>query len=298
MKQSPKDILFLISGILKWLFSTKLGIFALLLPVLLFIFLKIWNSIRSRKLACQAASKPFRFAEGLGIFFNELYSVILGIVSVFPVIVAVLAIGISIIAISDTVEELDKIRKDAIRIRELSVVLKNMESRYRLMSIEIKKAEYDRTDMLISFYDYSGKVLEKQELSIIGNDIYIDSIICNFDYAEIAEGRRINLAIPYSIFSDRIAQKDGISLASMDKNGVPWQYHRMDADIYGIAPDAYRERLQELMQIINDEKLARLNGIVRSIYGSAVHKKVKSGERFTIWVEQSGGLTIKESGSF
>ena len=49
---------------------------------------------------------------------------------------------------------------------------------------------------------------------------------------------------------------------------------------------------------MDDERSARLTGIVRSVYGSAVHRRVVPGERFSIWIEQSGGLVIKTPRDF
>jgi hypothetical protein len=39
-------------------------------------------------------------------------------------------------------------------------------------------------------------------------------------------------------------------------------------------------------------------GIVRSLYGDAVHRVAKKGDVFTVWVEQSGGLTVKDPAAF
>jgi hypothetical protein len=37
---------------------------------------------------------------------------------------------------------------------------------------------------------------------------------------------------------------------------------------------------------------------VRSLYGDAVHRAARKGDSFTVWVEQSGGLSVKDSTSF
>jgi hypothetical protein len=46
------------------------------------------------------------------------------------------------------------------------------------------------------------------------------------------------------------------------------------------------------------DEAARGAGIVRSLYGDAVHRGVKKGDSFIVWVEQTGGLSVKDPTSF
>ena len=92
-------------------------------------------------------------------------------------------------------------------------------------------------------------------------------------------------------------QENGISLNLRDKNGIPLIFKRQDKDIYGMDVGKYTQRVQEIMSYITDEKKARLAGI-RSVYGNAVHKRVRKGEKLTIWVEQTGGLVLKKAAQF
>ena len=57
-------------------------------------------------------------------------------------------------------------------------------------------------------------------------------------------------------------------------------------------------RLGEIAVLLRDEKAARGAGVVRSLYGAALHRPVRRGDRFTIWAEQTGGLTIKDASAF
>jgi hypothetical protein len=50
-------------------------------------------------------------------------------------------------------------------------------------------------------------------------------------------------------------------------------------------------------KFITDKETARKEG-VRSAYGNAVHKRVREGQVITVWVEQTGGLVIKETEDF
>jgi hypothetical protein len=84
----------------------------------------------------------------------------------------------------------------------------------------------------------------------------------------------------------------------MDEHGVPLMYRRSGEELYGIGSEAYDARLAELMAALRTDEAARGAGIVRSLYGDAVHRGVKKGDSFIVWVEQSGGITIKDGASF
>jgi hypothetical protein len=74
--------------------------------------------------------------------------------------------------------------------------------------------------------------------------------------------------------------------------GTPYMFNRADDDIYGLAPDLYRKRLAEFMELVRDESQAKEAGIIRSVYGSAVHKRVNVGDHFEIRSEQTGGIVL------
>jgi hypothetical protein len=187
------------------------------------------------------------------------------------------------------------------KIKELRSVLKQLDQRYKVAEIEVIHYSYLSVEshLKIRFFDYAkqGFVNQDQELKIKGNDIYFDAVVLNFDYSEIASGNKINLVIPYRIFSEDVPQEDGIRLSLTDENGVPLIYKRDEDDIYGMPHDKYNQRIKEIMEYITDKDKAKLAGI-RSVYGNAVHKKVRKGDVFTIWVEQTGGLVIKKARDF
>ena len=115
--------------------------------------------------------------------------------------------------------------------------------------------------------------------------------------SEISTGTSKNIVLPYRIFSEKMPQEEGISLNLKDENGIPLIFKRGENEIYGMEVEKYTKHIQEIMSYITDEKKAKMAGI-RSVYGNAVHKKVRKGETFTIWVEQTGGLVIKKAAQF
>ena len=205
------------------------------------------------------------------------------------------------VGISNGIETMDQFVQNQEKIRELKSLLKQLDQRYKVAEIEVENYDLvtDKTTLSLKFYDYASQGFSNdiQQISIEGNDIYFDAIVLNFEYSEIASGQTTNIVLPYRLFSNKVPQEKGISLNLKDKNGIPLVFKRQDKDIYGMEAEKYTEHVQEIMSYITDEKKARKAGI-RSVYGNAVHKRVRKDEKLTIWVEQTGGLVIKKAAQF
>ncbi|TFG84492.1 MAG: hypothetical protein E4H20_03010 [Spirochaetales bacterium] len=295
-----KSFLFWFSDAVRFLTASPLRIAVLASAGALLFVLRVWGAARARSLACVAAGQSLGFGEATGIVFKELYSAILALAAALPAILAAVAASVALMAVADSLKGLDEMRANAARVRELSVVLQNLERRQKVLEVRVASVRDGVSSLSILFFDPSepGGAVATQDVTIRGTEVYFDAIMSNFDYAEIAAGRRVNLAIPYRVFSDVTPQASGVALGLKDAAGVPYAYGRKDDDVFGLAPEAYRARLAELVHLMSDETSAREAGIVRSVYGSAVHRRVKPGDRFAVWVEQTGGLTIKDAGSF
>jgi hypothetical protein len=295
-----KTFLYGFSSVARFLLGSSLGRLALIGGITLLFALKVWGALRSRALACGAAGTRLGWGEGFLILFKEFYASVLALGAALPAIAAALLASLALVAVSDSLKSMDELRANAARIRELSVVLKNLERRQKVMDLRVLSVKDGVSTIFIEYYDPAdeAKPAASEELSLPGSDIYLDAIVFNFDYSEIAEGRRVNLALPYRVFSDRLPQAQGLPLRSRDADGLPYAYGRDESELYGIAPAAYRERLAQLMALLDDERGSREAGIVRSVYGSAVHRRARAGERFSVWIEQSGGITVKDAVEF
>ncbi|MBL8968522.1 MAG: hypothetical protein JNG85_16070 [Spirochaetaceae bacterium] len=84
-------------------------------------------------------------------------------------------------------------------------------------------------------------------------------------------------------------------MSLLDDSGVPLVFRLPAEDLYGIAPERYAARVAELSALLRSDEASRGAGIVRSLHGAAVHRPVRKGDRFSIWIEQTGGLTIKDA---
>ena len=294
------------SDLIIFFFTTKIGIISLLILLTLFLLFMLYNEMRVRRLAYMAigsysGSGRVPFFEKVYIIGKVLSGVFFKIVSNVPIVLAVVIFLIFVVSISSGVETMDQFVKNQEKIRELKSLLKQLDQRYKVAEIEVEDYDLltDKTSLSLKFYDYASQGFsnEVQDISIEGNDIYFDAVVLNFEYSEISSGQSKNIVLPYRLFSNKVPQENGISLNLKDKNGIPLIFKRQDKDIYGMDVGKYTQRVQEIMSYITDEEKARLAGI-RSVYGNAVHKRVRKGEKLTIWVEQTGGLVIKKAAQF
>jgi len=285
-----------VSQVIVFLVSTPLGYIIDGGILLLFLVFTLSRALHREKLLAQAAGTTYGAAQKLFVCIDALGRLGASLLANLPVLLIMGVISLSVVAIGETVQKVEASLEAANRIKELQAVLRNLERSLKVAEIRVLSTQNDRTTFEITFFDPANQqsIAETRTISIDGRDIYIDAIVLNFDYSEIAAGRKVNIAIPYRVFSDQVAQINGISLGGVDSKGIPYMFQRADDDIYGIAPEIYRERLKELVQLTSSDTSARPAGIVRSYYGSALHKRVSAGDRLELRVEQTGGLTLRE----
>jgi cell division protein FtsB len=294
-----------IAEIVVFLFTTKIGILIFFLGLIGVFVMSVYNQLRVRQLAI-AASKSSSdvsvpFPEKIYIIGRTISKMFVKIVSNLPVFLAVFIFLLMVVGLSRGIEGLNTYIENQKKIKELTSILKQLDQRYKVAEIHVDEynSASNETKISISFFDYAkqGFINEKQRILLKGNDIYFDAIVLNFEYSEISSGTNKNIVLPYRVFSELIPQEHGVPLTIKDENGIPLIFKRDSTDIYGMTGETYDKRLKEIMEYITNPEKARLAGI-RSVYGNAVHKKVKTDDILTIWVEQTGGLVIKEVKDF
>ncbi|MBN1253327.1 MAG: hypothetical protein JXR51_10420 [Bacteroidales bacterium] len=293
------------SKLIIFFFTTKFGIISLLTFLLLFIGFNAHNELKTRKLAYLAIGSygggNTPFLERLYIIGKVISNTFFKIISNVPTLLFVVIFLIFVVGLSSGIQTMDDFVKNQEKIKELKSIVKQLNQRYKVA--EIKVLNYNlisnKTDLEIKFYDYAkqGYSNENQDISIQGNDIYFDAVILNFEYSEISSGTTKNIVLPYRIFSEKVPQENGISLNLKDENGIPLIFKRNENEIYGMESEKYKSGIKEIMSYLTDDKKAKMAGI-RSIYGNAVHKTMRKGETYTIWIEQTGGLVIKNAAQF
>jgi hypothetical protein len=290
-----------ISDVILFLFTTKTGIFILLLTLFLYFYAILYNKIKERKLLYESATDDNKlpWKDFSIILFQELNNFLSKIIANFTVIIVVIIILLSIVGLSATFSTIDTYVLNQRKIKELSLTLKNLNQRYKVAKVEILNydAKKDSTEFKVTFFDYAknGYLPDEQKIKMPGHRIYIVSYVMNFDYALIEQGQVANIAFPYLIYTEKLDQTEGVKLNVLDSTGVPFIFHRDTTDVYGLTYSTYNERLKDIIELMNDEEKARLAG-VRSHYDSAPFfvKTLRKGQTFVIWIEQTGGLVIKQ----
>lgn len=183
------------------------------------------------------------------------------------------------------------------KINELSAVVKNLSRSDTIATFTInEKRVYknQKKELLVTFKILSpdGDVVSSQNLTINGEEIWVDFVNLNFEYSMIESGKMTNIAYPYRVYSENLASSDAIPLTCVfNEKNIPVLYLLKDADIYGISPDDYFKRLQELFKIVQDPETCKEMGI-RSFQGNALHVKPEKNDTYTVRVEGNGGLSL------
>jgi hypothetical protein len=173
------------------------------------------------------------------------------------------------------------------RIRELSIAIKYLAQSEKVFDVRILSVANGTTALRLQYQavDEDSAVPRaawQKDIAIPGQDIYFDCMVLNFSYSEIALGRQKNIAIPYRVFSNRVAANQGVYLHK-ELAEIP------EEDDYGFIPPAYRESLARLL---TDEGFARDMGL-RSVNGSALHRYAVPGDRYKVRINQSGGVSFE-----
>jgi hypothetical protein len=295
-----KALLYAIADVAAFFFTTPLGIAVLVALLVAAAGARLWTCLSNRRLAAKAAGEAFTPVSATGLALRELAGMGLKAAGALPTIAGIAAALVLLVGVSEASRKIDDYVAGQKRIAELSATVRNISRRYKAVDVKIDDVKEGRIYATLSFFDYRSQraAAKTQSLEIAGKELFVDSLVCNFDYSEIAAGKETNLALPFKVFSDELPEARGVALSILDDSGTPYPYRRSTEELYGIDAATYSSRLAELMAAIRSDDSARKEGIVRSIYGDAVHRSAIKGESFTIWVEESGGLSIKDASSF
>ena len=290
-----------VSNLILFLFTTKVGYLILLIILSLYLIFTIGNAIKVRRLIHSGGSSNVRipFTDTLYIIGSEIIKIFSKIVSNIPILLGIIIFLTAIVGMSASFKTIDTYFANQQRIKELQAVIKHLDKRYEVAKLKILNIDEvnNLTTLKVHFYDNEkdSYIPQTQEITIKGQQIYFLSYVLNFDYSEIETGKKRNIVIPYKIFSEVIPSDDGIVLNVKDSLGIPYIFHRDEEEIFGLTHETYNERLKEIGTFMTDKKKARDAG-VRSFWGNFVHydKQLRKGQVIYIWVEQTGGLVIKD----
>lgn len=295
-----KPILYALSDAAIFVFTKPLGLAILGAALLLAAGARLWTAVSDRRLAVKAAGEDFGRGAAVGAALRALAGLGVKAAGTLPALAGIAVALVLLVGVANATRAVDDYVSGRKRVAELTTTVRNLERRYKAVEARIDEVKDGRIMASLAFFDYKNPSApaKTQSIDIAGKELFIDAIVCNFDYSEISAGRAVNLAIPFRVFSDEVSESEGVSLALLDEKGLPLMYHRSADELYGIGLEAYEARLAELMAVLRTDEAARGSGIVRSLYGDAVHRGVKKGDSFSVWVEQSGGLSVKDAAAF
>ncbi|HOX47570.1 MAG TPA: hypothetical protein PLG14_00180 [Spirochaetales bacterium] len=295
-----KPLLYGLADASAFLFTTVPGLLLLGGLVLAAAVASVAKALSERRLLAAAAGRNLRAGEAAGIALSRLAAFAAELFTRLPLLAGLAVVLVLASAAAGSLKGLDEYVANRERIAELQAAVRNLDRRQRVADVAILESGDGRFTAEFSFYE-GGRARPReasQRVELTGRELYVDAVVCNFAYSEITEGRAVNLALPYRAFSEAVPAAEGEALDLLDSGGVPLMYRLPPEEIYGLEPDRYAERLGEIAALLRDEKAARGAGVVRSLYGAALHRPVRRGDRFTIWAEQTGGLTIKDASAF
>ena len=277
-----------------FLFTTLNGWIVLACVLFLSLLLSVVFEIKQQKRIAKASNIILKKSE---IFFRSIKVIgekICQWGTNLPTLAIVILIAVGVSSLSVGFTKVSDYIDNQKKIKELNTVIKHLDKKYKVAQVTaIEFLDNNDTKIKLDFFNQKGSKVESRTLNIHGRDIFVDALVCNFTYSEIENGNKVNLSIPYRIFTDLIPQTKGQNLFPCNTKGVPYIFERKKDEIFGIEKDVFDETVYELSQTIYDATQSQKSGIVRNIYGNAVHKKLtKPGDTFVVWTEQSGGLSI------
>jgi len=289
-----------VSDLLLFFVTTSLGRILLFLGFALYFIFTYAHSLKMRQVIGRGSSSYgsgfVPIGEKVYLFFRDLSKPILKIIVHFPVVLGIIVALSMLVGISSALQSTQAYLQKQEKIEELSIVVKQLDNRYKIATLDVKAVDYVKgiTKLEVSYLSNKKAInnTKKQEITIKGFDIYFDAVVLNFDYSIISQGEKHNLVFPYRIFSEQVPASKGIKLNFLGSDSIPLFFQKENKQIYGLNPDKYGDRVKELMKFVYDKDYARKMG-VRSFLGNAVHKRMFAGQKYDVWIEQTGGLVLK-----
>ncbi len=170
-------------------------------------------------------------------------------------------------------------------------LLRHTERRARLVVLDQARGPAGQLRSRVRFTELNAQgdsVGEPRELSLDGDEIYVDALVIKFEDTFVTAGDALKgkaLLLFRRIFTDRGRPADGEVL---DREGqIPQSYAAERA------PTAFeRELWARFWELANDPEEAQRRG-VRALHGEAVSTRLRKDRAYTITLRSTGELTIQ-----
>lgn len=194
------------------------------------------------------------------------------------------------------VKEVKNIISDYNEIKTLSAVVKNLKSERKVL--EIIPVSYENGEMTfkVKYFAYSpvkGKdiMTGEMEYKVYGKKAYFDFIVVNFDYSLVESGEKVNLALPYVIYSDKIPFENGVSIGG-EIEKIPLSLKLDKEDLFLVDKKEYETVIEKLIKAVRDPMLARKLGI-RTSYSEAIVVYPLKNNVYSVYSTATGGIILK-----
>jgi len=142
----------------------------------------------------------------------------------------------------------------------------------------------------LRFLEYAAdeKPLTPKTFEVVGNEIYFDALVLQFQPEAVEKGEAKSLLVFRRLFSDRMKPEEGLSLCLFD--GPPpdiLSRPEVPVKVQSAVWDEFR-------RCAYDKPYAEKRK-VRALYGQAVYKPLRKGILYTLRIQNNGGLLIEES---
>ncbi|MGC8764342.1 MAG: hypothetical protein ACP5QT_00430 [Brevinematia bacterium] len=269
-----------LKGIFQFLFFTVWGWVVL---AIFFLIVVILNSKNEKGM--------FSFSKFLGILTDRLFFFFTNISQLFLSILIVFTL-LSLKPVINEISETLSIYRD---VKNLTALMKNLKSERKILEVQAIPEEDGNINLKLKYFAYSpvkdiDVLTGEAEYKIYGKKVYIDSLVVNFNYSLIEQGKAVNLALPYRAFSDSVSFDEGVSILSKE-NDIPLSLKLDDNSIFLLEKKEFDSVIKNVMKALSDKKLALKMGI-RTFYSEAVVITPSRNKTYSIYSTGVGGLTL------
>ena len=248
----------------------------------------------------QARISASRAATGAAL--RELVGMGVKAAGALPALAGIGAALVLLVGVADATRAVDDYVAGRKRVAELTATVRNLERRYKAMEVRIDEARRggSRRPSPSTITGTRQRGSKTQSIDIAGKELFIDAIVCNFDYSEISRRTRPSTSrYPSRSSATRCPSPRASPSLSSTTRACPSCIADRPDELYGIGPEAYDARLAELMASLRSDEAARgagnrpqplrrrrpsrrQDGRCLHVLGRAVRRHHRQGRRFLL----------------
>lgn len=167
-------------------------------------------------------------------------------------------------------------------IQKLEVQLTKLMETQTPIKFKIEKRINDTIFLKVKFYTLDKEEISEKNYKLVGNELA-------FDFYIFTEGKH-NFAFPYKVFTDKIAPKNGITIAKeYNSEGFPaiFSFKEIETEEFEYLSDKYKQILQK--------KFTFVGGFGNLVHDIKKLKQFKTGVVYKIIVHSKGGIEVLEN---